>query len=408
MKKKLIWIIPIILLGLLSFWFFTGTSKKSKNIEFRTAVVTKGDIVRLVNATGTLEAVTTVQVGSQVSGTIAALYADFNDRVQKGQLLAQLDTSFLAAQVAEAQANLAKANAALNESKRALARAETLYSANLISSAEYDKALANYETSLAGVEGAKAAVTRAKTNLAYAKIVSPISGTVISRNVDVGQTVAASLNAPTLFIIAQDLSKMRLLASVDEADIGQIAVGNQVTFSVDAFPERVFKGEVEQIRLAPVTVQNVVTYTVVIGVDNSSGKLMPGMTATVTIETARSNDVLKTSSAAIRVRLPGEENKATTSGRRLVDPAKQALIPVGDQKVKASVYVVNSKKQPEKREIEIGLITPSEIEIKSGLTLGDSVIVGIVQDQSTKPNQTNPFNPMSRPGGGGFGGRRGI
>lgn len=407
MKKKILWLLPIIIVGIILFWLLVG-NKKTNNPEYRFATVTKGDIVRLVNATGTLEAVTTVQVGSQVSGTIAALYADFNDRVQKGQLLAQLDTSFLAAQVAEAKANLSKAEATLNETKRALARAETLYTAKLISSAEYDKALANYETAVASVEAAKAAVTRAKTNLAYAKITSPISGTVISRNVDIGQTVAASLNAPTLFVIAQDLSKMRLLAAVDEADIGQIEVGNPVSFTVDAFPERVFKGEVEQIRLAPVTVQNVVTYTVVIGVDNSSGKLMPGMTATVTIETARVNDVLKTSSAAIRFRPPEEDAKKVTSGRRVIDPAKQALIPVGERKLKANVYLINSKKQPEKREIEIGLITSSELEIKNGLSLGDSVIVGIVQEQSARQNQTNPFNPMSRPGGGGYSGRRGL
>lgn len=405
MKKKIIWGIPLLSIAFVGIWLFTGQNNKI-GVQYRLTAITQGDVVRLVNATGNLEAVTTVQVGSQISGTIAALYADFNDRVQRGQLLAQLDTNFLAAQVAEANANLAKANATLNESKRSLARADTLYSSRLISSAEYDKALAGYETSVAGVSAAKAALSRALTNLAYAKITSPISGTVISRNFDVGQTVAASLNAPTLFVIAQDLSKMRLLASVDEADIGQIEVANPVSFTVDAFPERLFKGQVEQVRLAPTTVQNVVTYTVVIGVDNSSGKLMPGMTATVTIETARSENVLKTSSAAIRFRLPGDADNASPRARS--PEMKKSQNARVERKVTASVYVMNSKKSPEKREIEIGLMTSSELEVKSGLAIGDSVIIGTIQEQSSRQNQNNPFNPMTRPGGGSPGGRRGI
>lgn len=272
---------------------------------YRTDTVQRGDVRVQVSATGTLQAVTTVLVGSQVSGTISALYADFNDRVRQGQVLAQLDPTFLKAQVAQNRADLIQNDVAVNQAERDSARVWPLQDGNLVSQAEIDAARTALDRARAARAGARAALERAETNLRYATIHSPIDGVVVSRDVDVGQTVAASLSAPTLYTIANDLTRMQLEVAVDEADIGMVKQGQGATFTVDAYPNESFRGEVHQIRLAPETIQNVVTYTVVILVDNPDLKLLPGMTANVSILVDEALGVLKVPAMALRFRPAG-------------------------------------------------------------------------------------------------------
>ena len=279
-----------------------------------TAPVTRGDIVNVVSSTGTLQAVTTVQVGSQVSGTVASLHADFNSMVRKGQLLAKLDDSTYASALQQARASLLSAEAeverlqvAVMAAEAALARARELTAKQLLAEADLQTAETASKSAAAQLAGAEARVTQAQSgvrtaqvNLSKTVIASPIDGVVIARNVDVGQTVAASLSAPTLFIIAADLSAMQLNASIDESDLGQVAAGQSVTFTVDAYPTETFRGTVSQVRLNPTTVSNVVTYAAIIDAPNSAMKLKPGMTATATIEIARRENVLRIPSAALR------------------------------------------------------------------------------------------------------------
>ncbi|MGQ9617332.1 MAG: efflux RND transporter periplasmic adaptor subunit [Candidatus Aminicenantia bacterium] len=305
MKRVLTIAGVLILFGAVIFYFFIN--KKNSEQKFRTSNVERGNITLMVSATGTLNALTTVQVGTQVSGIISKLYADYNSVVKKGDTIAKLDDTFLKAQVSEAEANLYKANVTLKEAERNYNRAKELYSQGFISEAELNQAEANYESAKATVRQMQATLERAKTNLQYTTITAPIDGIVISRNVDVGQTVAASLQAPTLFTIAQDLRQMKLEASIDEADIGKIKENQIATFTVDAFPEERFVGRVSQIRLEPTTVQNVVTYTVIINVPNSELKLRPGMTANVSILIDRRNNVLRIPASALQFR-PKEED----------------------------------------------------------------------------------------------------
>jgi HlyD family secretion protein len=281
-----------------------------------TAAVTRGDIVNVVSATGTLQAVTTVQVGSQISGTIVSLHADFNSMVRKGQLLAKLDASTYASAVEQAQASLQNAEAEVERLRvakaaadAALTRARELTARQLLPAADLQAADTESKTAAAQVAGAEARVVQARSgvrtaqvNLSKTVITSPIDGVVIARNVDVGQTVAASLSAPTLFVIAADLSEMQLNASIDESDLGQVASGQSVTFTVDAYPSERFSGTVSQVRLNPTTVQNVVTYAAIVDAPNKALKLKPGMTATLTIEIARRENVLRVPSAALRVK----------------------------------------------------------------------------------------------------------
>lgn len=303
-----------------AFLLFRG---KGNEPRYKTEKLTRGDIVTTVTATGTVNAVTTVLVGTQVSGTIKKIYVDFNSPVKKGLLIALIDPALFEEQVAQAKANLlaAKANAekaeaSLVDAKRTRDRNSELFSKNLIAKSDFDTADTNYETAKASVSAAKAAVAQseaalrnAQTNLGYTRIVSPVDGTVVSRNVDVGQTVAASFQTPTLFTIAQDLTKMQIDTSVDEADIGKVKVGQNVDFTVDAYADISFKGKVGQVRIAPITVQNVVTYDVVVTVDNPDFKLKPGMTANVSIIVADKKGVIRIPNAALRFR-PAERTKA--------------------------------------------------------------------------------------------------
>ena len=322
MKKILIIGASLVIIALAGLFFFRG---KGNEPQFRTDKVTKGDILMSVTATGTVNPVTTVLVGTQVSGTIKDIYVDYNAPVKKGQLIARIDPASFEAQVEQAKANLLSAKANLEkaeatriDAQRTRDRNRKLFSENLIAKSELDSAETNYETAKASVNAAKAQIAQTEaalklveTNLRYTKIISPVDGVVISRNVDVGQTVAASFQTPTLFTIAQDLTKMQIDTNVDEADIGKVNVGQDVEFVVDAYPDITFKGRVWQVRNAPITVQNVVTYDVVIKVDNPELRLKPGMTANVSVIVSVKKDVLTIPNAALRFK-PSEKGAQTS------------------------------------------------------------------------------------------------
>lgn len=271
--------------------------------SYRTEPASIGDVQQSITANGTVNAVTTVLVGTQVSGTIKSLSVDFNSRVKKGQLIALIDPEKFEAQVAQERANRQRADATFRDAERTLARNKELFSRNLVPRSDLDTAETNYDSARAQQQQAKAALRVAETNLRYTRIVSPVDGIVISRNVDVGQTVAASFQTPTLFTIAQDLTKMQINTNVAESDIGMVMAGQEVEFTVDAYPDTTFTGTVWQKRQAPIVVQNVVTYDVVIQVDNKDLRLMPGMTANVSIVIVTKSDVLRIPNAALRFRM---------------------------------------------------------------------------------------------------------
>lgn len=317
MKKFII--AGILFLVVLGAVVFLNLKNKGDELKFRTEKVGRGDVVATVTATGTVNAVTTVLVGTQVSGTIKHIYVDFNSPVKKGQLIAMIDPATFEAQVGQARANLlaakanvGKAEATLLDARRTMNRSRELFARSLIARSELDTSETNQAAAEAQLAAARAQVAQAEaaaryaeTNLRYTRVISPVEGVVISRNVDVGQTVAASFQTPTLFTIAQDLTKTQVDTSVDEADIGKVSVGQYVNFTVDAYPKMTFEGRVSQVRIAPIIVQNVVTYDVVIKVGNPELKLKPGMTANVSIIVAEKRGVRKIPDAALRFRPTG-------------------------------------------------------------------------------------------------------
>jgi len=283
---------------------------------YRFAAVTRGNLESTVSATGALSAVKTVQVGTQVSGQIAAIYADFNQKVKKGQLLARIDPTLQQQAVQDAQAGVERVQSQYTMSKEEYDREKTLFDSKVITASEFNTAQSNYEVAKANLKSAQIALDKARQNLAYTNIYAPIDGVIVERTVDVGQTVAASLSAPELFLIANDLSEMQILAKVDESDIGSIAVGQPVTFSVQAYPNRTFTGTVQQVRLQSTTQDNVVNYTTVISVANLDGKLLPGMTATVQFLTGSAKNVLLVPNAALRFRATPEMMAQVGFGQR--------------------------------------------------------------------------------------------
>jgi HlyD family secretion protein len=301
MVKRVLFIgIAVALAALAAFLLFSR--RGSAEPKFRKAKLDKGEVVATVTATGTLSAVTTVQVGSQVSGIIAKLHVDFNSIVKKGQLLAELDPTPFQQTIEQRRADLEKAKVELRNAEISLTRSKSLTAQQLLAQSDLDAAQTTRDSAAASVAQAQAALKQAETNLSYTRITSPIDGVVVSRQYDVGQTVAASFQAPVLFTIAQDLTKMQVLTNIDEADVGRVKVGQEATFSVDAFPDQPFRGAVSQIRLSPQTVQNVVTYPVVLDVANLDLKLKPGMTANVQVPVEVRKDVLRVPNAALRFR----------------------------------------------------------------------------------------------------------
>ncbi len=389
MKKILIGISVVIVLGVVVFIAFR---KKENGLNFRTEKISKGDIVETVTASGNVNEVTTVLVGTQVSGTIKSIYADFNSPVKKGQLIAQIDPAIFEAQVEQARANLlsAKANlekaeASFIDAKRTMERNKVLFSKDLIARSEVDTAETNYETSKAQVNASKAQIAQseaslkaAETNLRYTRIISPVNGIVVSRNVDVGQTVAASFQTPTLFTIAQDLTKMQIDTNVAEADIGRVRQGQDVEFNVDAYPGIIFKGRVSQVRNAPINVQNVVTYDAVILVSNPELKLKPGMTANVSIIISAKKGVLRIPNAALRFTMPDKDK----------DKNKKAQQKGPGQKG-AGVWIVENGK-PKRLSVSTGVSDGSYTELISGeIKEGQEVIV----ESLTKTKQKSGSTP---------------
>jgi HlyD family secretion protein len=300
MKKRLIYIGSAVIIIVVGFLVYKSLSKPKESVSIETAKIERGSISNTVTATGTLEAVKTVDVGTQVSGVIEKIFVDFNSQVKKGQLLAQLDETPLIAQLEQSKASVDQAEAQVKYQKATYERYKALVAKKLIAQADFDQAEFNYQNALGSLNNAKSMYDKNKINLSYARIYSPIDGTVLNRAVEVGQTVAASFNTPTLFTIANDLTQMRVEAKVDEADIGQLVNGQRVEFTVDAFPARKFAGEVTEIRLQPVTTNNVVTYTVVIGAPNPDNILKPGMTANATFFVTERKDILLIPAKATR------------------------------------------------------------------------------------------------------------
>ena len=298
------------MLALLLFWWFKH-KQSGGDTTFRLGTVETGNIQQTVSATGTLSAVKTVQVGTQVSGQVSAEYADFNDQVKKGQLLARIDPTLQEQAVRDAQAQLEKANAQLSQAQQEYNRNAPLAQQKFISASEFSTFQVNRSVAIATVKSMQVAVDKARQNLSYTNIYAPIDGVVVERNVDVGQTVAASLSAPQLFLIAQDLAQMQILAAVDESDIAAIKAGQAVKFSVQAYPNQTFSGTVNEVRLQSKLQDNVVSYTVVVLVDNTNGKLLPGMTATVEFITGSANNVLTVPNAALRFTPTPEDLKAS-------------------------------------------------------------------------------------------------
>src|SRR5689334_5528288 len=282
MTKRTRWAVGAVVVAVAAgaLWIYRN-AEAHEAPTYRLATVTRGNLESTVSATGALSAVTTVQVGTQVSGLVREIKVDFNDHVKKGQLLARIDPTLQQQAVLDAQAGLVRAQADLERSKAEYERNKTLYDQKVLTATEFTTAQYNYTVAQAGVKSAQVALDRAKKNLAYTEIYAPIDGVVVQRNVDVGQTVAASLSAPQLFLIANDLSQMQILANVDESDIGRIREGQPVSFTVQSYPDRTFTGTVKQVRLQSTTTDNVVSYTAVVAVANPGGTLLPGMTATV-------------------------------------------------------------------------------------------------------------------------------
>jgi HlyD family secretion protein len=385
-----------------------GCSGKSQP-AYETAKVDKGRIAPKVTATGTVSATVTVQVGSQVSGRVAALYADFNSSVDAGATIARIDPQLFEAALEQARANhmaaqgnLARAQVQAADAERQHQRTRSLAERKLVAEADLDTARATAEAAKAQVDVArgnlaqsKAALHQAEVNLTYTTIVSPISGTVISRNVDVGQTVAASLSAPTLFVIAEDLRKMQVDTAVAEADVGKLQPGMDASFIVDAFPGERFRGRVRQIRNAPQTVQNVVTYDAVIDVDNPEAKLRPGMTANVTFTWAERNDVLRVPNASLRFKPPPEALKKLKKPEGAEgEEGKKRRREAGPSDEKTVWLLKNEELEPKK--VKIGVTDGSVTEVISGLSEGDVVVT-----ESNDPGAAGQ-PPQRRTGGGGM------
>lgn len=381
MKKLVIALVVVLTSAALGFYYYTG---KKPEITYRTAKIERGPLVSAVSSTGTLAAVITVQVGTQVSGTIQKLFADFNSTVKKGQAIAEIDPALFIAQVEQtkgnylsAQGNLEKVKADLVDARRNLERNRLLLQGGIISQGDFDTVDNRCNQAIAAVKAAEGTVSQTKgaydqalTNLRYATIKSPVDGTVVSRNVDVGQTVAASFQTPTLFTIAQDLTKMEIDTSVDESDISRIKVGQSVSFTVDAYPETRFTGQVRQIRNAPVVTQNVVTYVVVVDVANKELKLKPGMTANVNIEIARKENVLMVPSAALRFK-PKKPADAKGKPVGMSQPAGKRAINASEQ-----VFVLTTEKTPRPVTVKTGISNDGFVELVSGnLKENDEVIV---------------------------------
>jgi len=394
----------VVLVVLVSIGRWLWKRHTSDDVQYQTVAVTRGDLTQLVTATGQLNPVTNVTVGCQISGTLSKIFVDYNSPVTNGQVVAQIDPSTYEANIQLAAADVANAKAALELAQINARRAKELLENKVIAQSDYDTAVANLHQAEATLVNKQAALNRSQVDLDRCTIFSPVDGIVISRSVDVGQTVAASLNAPTLFTIANDLAKMQIDANVAEADVGGVEVGQNVDFTVDAFPNRTFHGEVVQVRNSPITVQNVVTYDTVIGVNNPDLKLKPGMTANVSIIIAQRDDTLKIPNAALRYRPPdaassnpGSSRGQGGGGQR---PSGGGGGNWGGKKREHSptrpVYVLGKDGKPQQAQIKVGITDGISSEVLDGLKEDDKVVTGSTSKQAGASQPQSPFSPGFR------------
>ena len=392
--RRLALVLAVLLAGA-GGWWLVRTGEHERGPEFVVSAVDRGPITATVTATGTVNPVETVQVGTYVSGPIQSLGADFNTPVKKGQLLATIDPRPFQLKVAAAEAELANSHATLAKGHADLAlkernrrRQRNLRGQGIVAQSDLDtaesearQAEAQIALAEAGVRSAEARLAEARVNLDYSRIVSPVDGVVVSRSVSVGQTVAASFQTPTLFLVATDLSKMEVSASVSESDIGGVAVGQDVTFTVDAYPGAPFRGRVTQVRNAPVNVQNVVTYDVLVGVENQDLRLKPGMTANVSITTASRDDTVRIPTAALRFRPPAETGGAG---------ANAATPPAGGQ----TVWVAEEEGKARPVAVTTGISDERFTEVTGGIAEGDRVVTGLVRaPEADAAPPRSPFMP---------------
>src|SRR4051812_48396918 len=391
MKRLVMLIIAVLLVAVA--WLWRGRGGRAAG--YQTAVVTRGAITQAVTATGTLNPVVNVQVGSQVSGNIQRLFADFNSSVKAGEVVAQIDPTLFQATVTQAEGDLASAQAALELARVNATRTQSLFAKQNSAQADVDQAIASLHQAEANVKIKQGALDKARADLDHCAIKSPVDGTVISRSVDVGQTVAASLQAPVIFTIANDLTKMQIDSNVAEADVGVVSVDQAVDFTVDAFPTRTFHGKVVQVRNAPITVQNVVTYDTVIGVSNADQKLKPGMTANVSIIAARMDNVLQIKNAALRYR-PTESGPAEMGSRSPSSRGGRGGAGRERTTSERTVYVLSGSR-PTPVQIKTGISDGVVTEVVEGLKEGDRVVTAEIAAKS-QPASTpsNPFSGGSR------------
>ena len=390
-KLSKVWLLLIVIIIVaVAAWALSG-GKKEQKIEFDTAAVASANIQNSITATGTIEPVTSVTVGTQVSGIVSKLYVDYNSVVKKGQVIAELDKTNLISQLNTAKTQLATAQSQLNYQTANYNRYKTLYQKGLVSADDYENAQLTYKQAKEQMTSAKEEVQRAQTNLGYATITSPIDGVVLSKSVEEGQTVAASFSTPELFTIAQDLTNMQVVADVDEADIGDVKEGENVSFTVDAYPDDTFTGVVKQVRQEATTTNNVVTYEVVISAPNADLKLKPGLTANVTIFTAERKGVLAVPAKALRF----TPQKETVGKMKIVDSNANA---------KNKVWTIEGNSIVSHK-VNIGMTDGTNTQIVSGITEGAKVITGLsVVGEATEPqanaggeSESSPFAP-GRPG----------
>ena len=416
MKKKIVIGVVIVALGALAFLAFR--SRGAGAPKYRTAKVDRGDVTQTVTATGAVSAVTTVKVGSQVSGIVAALHADFNKEVKKGELLAELDPTPFIARVDQSKASLEKTKVDMRNAEIGLRRQTALKDQGLAPEADFDQAQANFDGAKAAVELAQATLRQAQTDLSNSRILAPINGTVVDREYDVGQTVAASFTAPMLFQIAQDLTKMQVSADVSESDIGSIKVGQQVRFTVDAFPDRFFRGTISQIRLIATVNQNVVTYPVIIEVPNPDLSLRPSMTANVSIDVATAQGSLRVPNAALRFK--PENAPAPAAATPAASPEQRAARAGGEKGSPGMARQFGSSAgggagRPRRGQTvytlaSTGLGEPTAVEVRTGITDGrftqivdgslkeaDTIIVGLATAKADVPGANKTGAPGGQP-----------
>ena len=382
-KKKTLVIVAVAAIAALAVWLLSG-GKKEEKITFDTAAVAPANIMNSITATGTIEPVTSVTVGTQVSGIVSKLFVDYNSVVKKGQVIAELDKTNLMSQLNTAKTQLATAQSQLNYQTANYKRYKTLFEKGLVAADDFDNAKLSYTQAKEQVASAKEEVQRAQTKLGYATITSPIDGVVLSKSVEEGQTVAASFSTPELFTIAQDLTNMQVVADVDEADIGDVKEGERVTFTVDAYPDDTFEGEVKQVRQEATTTNNVVTYEVVISAPNADLKLKPGLTANVTIYTAERKGVLSVPSKALRF----TPQKETVGKMKIVDVAN----------AKNKVWTIEGNSIVAHK-VNIGMTDGTNTQIVGGIAEGTKVVTGlnVMGGEEEKPmeaqGESSPFAP---------------